>query len=300
MAVTVTGASGQLGGSLVPRLRKRGMSVYECDLRPGDGGWESSLRLDLTRLPAGYCWPDDVDVVVHLAGSRDPPPIEPSASYIRGLFAANIETVAGALCACGERVKHFIYISSISVYSQRAHVPIAESEPADPVDIYGYSKWLGEQACRLYEADHPGFGLTVLRLAQVYGPGSGRHLALYRLIDQALSGEPLSMYCVPDLQRDYIYLDDAVGAIELAVERRLAGTYNVGQGRGVAMKELADSVRMAAGITEPCCFGDYRGHDLALSTDGFRDATGFVPSVSLKNGVAREVERLRAARGNPA
>ena len=296
MAVTVTGANGQLGGHLVPRLRKQGLSVYECDLQPGDG--ESFLRLDLTSLPAGYRWPDDVDVVVHLAGSRDP--IEPSASYIRGQFVANIETVAGALCACGERVKHFIYISSISVYSQRACVPITESEPADPVDIYGYSKWLGEQACRLYEADHPGFGLTVLRLAQVYGPGSGRHLALYRLIDQALSGEPLSMYCVPELQRDYIYVDDAVAAIELAVERRLAGTYNVGSGQGVTMEELADSVRMAAGITQPSSFGDYRGHDLALSIDGFRGATGFVPGVSLQNGVAREVERLRAAQGNQA
>ena len=296
MAVIVTGANGQLGGSLVPRLRKRGMSVYGCDLQPRDG--ESSLRLDLTRLPAGYRWPSDADVIVHLAGSRDP--IEPSASYIRRLFAANIETAAGALCACGERVKHFIYISSISVYSQHARVPIAESEPVDPVDLYGCSKWLGEQACRLYEADHPALELTVLRLAQVYGPGSGRHLALYRLIDQALSGRALSMYCVPELQRDYIYLDDAVAAIELAIELRLAGTYNVGSGRGITMEELADSVRAAAKLTEPCSFGDYRGHDLALSVDGFRDKTGFAPGVSLQDGVGREVERLRAALGNGA
>ena len=110
----------------------------------------------------------------------------------------------------------------------------------------------------------------------------------------------MSMYCIPELQRDYIHLDDAIAAIELAVERRLTGTYNVGHGQGITMNELADSVRMAAGTTEPCSFGDYRGHDLALCTDSFRSATGFVPGVSLQSGVAREVQRLRAAPGGQA
>jgi nucleoside-diphosphate-sugar epimerase len=291
--VLVTGALGQLGQEGIRSLLARGHTVYGCDCRPAHAFACPLWQADLVHPPADFRWPADVTTVLHLAGYRDT--VRPTAAAAQRLLETNVQTVASALQACHAGVRHFVYVSSISVYSGRGPLPIPETQPAQPLSLYGHSKWLGECACHLFRAARPDLRLTILRLAQVYGPGSGAHLVLYQLIAQARTSRSIGLYCKPEVTRDYLYLTDAGAAIALAVERCPAGIWNVGGGTGITMGALAGAVRAATGVEAAATFGTAGGANLALDSTAFQRATGFRPAVSFPEGVRREVARLREA-----
>ncbi len=294
--IVVTGAAGQLGRVTTAALLARGVTVHAYDRAPVDDLGFPVFAVDLTRLPDDFRWPDDADVLLHLAGLRDVLP--PTGSNLTALLQANVEALAGALAACGAGVCHVVYVSSMAVYSGQAPVPTPEDGPVAPETMYGLSKWLGERVCGLFHSARPDVGVTIVRLVQVYGPGSGQeHLAVYQLIDQAIEQRGVRLTCVPKLVRDLIYIDDAAEALALAALLRPEGVVNVSGMEPFSMDELVGYVEAAIGSPLAKSFGDDRGEDRALSGDRFRRLTGFVPSTSLREGVARELRRVAAERG---
>ena len=139
--------------------------------------------------------------MIHLAGFRDPS--DATAAEYKSLLEMNLLSLVAALKACGPQTKRFIYLSSMSVYSENAVVPSSEEDLVEPSTPYSLSKWLGEKACELYKQIHPDLDLVIIRLAQVYGPGSPHHLALYQMIMSALSQGEIRLNCTSSLCREH-------------------------------------------------------------------------------------------------
>jgi nucleoside-diphosphate-sugar epimerase len=293
-AIVVTGALGQLGRHTIARLVEHGCTVHAYDCRTADDASFETHMLDLAHPPSSFAWPANAETVLHLAGYRDVTAL--TAASITQLLEANLAAVAGMLAACGPAVRNVVYVSSMSVYAPGAPVPSSEDAPIGPDTLYGVSKWLGEQMCRIFQRARD-VEVTILRLAQVYGPGSPAHLALYRLIDQALEDGRAELNCRPELQRDLIHLDDAARALALAAEQHPPGVYNVTTGRPCRMDELLDAVEAALGRPLQKKFGTAAGIDRALCAARFHAQAGFVATVSLREGVQRELERMRSRRG---
>lgn len=294
--VAVTGVAGQLGRAVVERLARLDVPVRGYDRCAWPAAPVPLVELDLTDVGPGFEWPSSVSTVLHLAGYREP--TELTAGSIRLLYRANLETVAAALAACTDSVRHFVYVSSMAVYGAEADTPTTEAEPPAPDSLYGVSKLLGEHACGVFRRTHPGCAVTIVRLAQVYGPGSPEHLALYRLIHQGLRGDRLELQCAAELRRDYLYLTDAADALALAVVKGDDGVYNAGGGGGVAMGELVEAVAHALPHAVSTAFGSARGDDRVLDSRRFSEQVGFRPSIALSEGVRREVERIAAQRSD--
>jgi nucleoside-diphosphate-sugar epimerase len=253
--------------------------------------WKVSpaIRLDLTNIDEGYCWPESVQTVLHLAGYRNI--IRATADELRSLLEANVLSLAGTLAACGDNIRQFVFVSSMSVYAADAHVPTPETGPVNPDTTYALSKWLGEQACAIHRVQRPKMGCTIIRLAQVYGPGSPDHLALYKMIEQADKEGHISLGCAPELTRDYIHLDDAAEAIARVALDPPGGIINIGTG-GVTMQEIADAIVEEIGKTT-LQFGNARGADRAIDPKRLADVTGFAAQVTIRDGILREISRLR-------
>jgi len=286
--IVVTGAAGQLGRSTVQLLQSQGMLVHAYDRVSSESLPFSHTLVDLANPRSDFYWPEETETVLHLAGSRDIAGFSSAAA--QEMLDSNLLSTATALAACGSHVRRFVYVSSMSVYAADAPVPTPESGPTDPVSLYAKSKWLGEQACHVFQTANSAFQLTIVRLAQVYGPGSPDHLAIYKLIDQALRTGCMYLDCMPDLKRDFIYLDDAAIALVYAVQTCPSGIYNIGGGKPVTMQELADIVAASVASPATVSFGMKRGTDRALAADAFRTITGFVPLISIQDGIARDVE----------
>jgi nucleoside-diphosphate-sugar epimerase len=140
----------------------------------------------------------------------------------REVYVEGLRNVLDAL----PRPKHFIYVSSTSVYGQSDGSRVDEQSPTTPSEENGRIVLEAEQhlRSRLTEA-------IILRFAGIYGPG--------RMIRQAAieKGEPL----VGDFDKviNLIHVDDGANAVVAAEERGKAGeTYLIADGFPVTRREF--------------------------------------------------------------
>lgn len=79
------------------------------------------------------------------------------------LFAINATTVKAIAAFCKDNNTRFIHISTDYVFAGTGSVPYKETDPTDPVNIYGASKLAGEQYITAVNSD-----AVIIRTAWVY------------------------------------------------------------------------------------------------------------------------------------
>jgi UDP-glucose 4-epimerase len=170
------------------------------------------------------------DAVIHLAGGGGPAKVE--ADPVRAIADNISATLAVASAARGKRL---LFASTIAVYGGGG--VFREADGAAPGDLYGALKAAAEEIVALH-------GGTSLRLANVYGAGSGVDVGLNgaaeRFARAAASGGDITVYGEGTQRIDYVHVDDVVDAFAAALEARaLPAVLNVGSGAPVAIAALA-------------------------------------------------------------
>ncbi|MDX2465096.1 MAG: NAD-dependent epimerase/dehydratase family protein [Porticoccus sp.] len=157
-----------------------------------------------------------VDVIVHLAANTG---VGPSIEDPRGDCVTNVIGTFNMLEAARKgKVKRFVFASSGAPVGE-CEPPIHEELAPHPVSPYGASKLAGEGYCSAYHRSF-GVGTVALRFGNVYGPRSKhKSSVIAKFIKQALSGEFLEVYGDGNQTRDFIYIDDLVNAISIAVSK---------------------------------------------------------------------------------
>jgi UDP-glucose 4-epimerase len=133
-----------------------------------------------------------------------------------------------------------IYFQTALCYGTRPlEHPVTLAHPIRPDSSYAISKTAGEQ---YIELGVPNF--LSLRLANAYGPRnvSGPLPTFYRRISR---DEPCF---VMDTRRDFIYVDDLIDVVMMALEGRGRGHYHVASGSDFAISELFEATVAAMGI----------------------------------------------------
>ena len=137
--------------------------------------------------------------------------------------------------------------------------------------------------------DSLGMSVVSLRFAQIYGYGENPGFVLTSFIDRAQKGLPLIVYGSGKVIRDLLYVKDAVRAILLALHSDVWGGYNIGSGRGVSIKELAEAISdvFSEGISPIEYRYDVKdeGCDFYMAGEKARTELGFVPRYSLREGL---------------
>ena len=224
MKFLVTGANGFLGSRTVTVLRERGHDVAEL-ARPLDAG-----SVDARELIAGC------DAVLHFAGVPDPASAHGDpARAVR----ENAGTTLNLLEGCVEHRAALVYPSTVRAAVER------------PPDEYALSKRLGEIVCRLHRAP-----ATVVRFTSVFGPGQlvdrGATGAIAWFAAKALDSEPIVIPGDARRARDFVYVDDAVAALEQIVAGgRWNETVTVASGVATPLIRAAELVVEAVGMPVP-------------------------------------------------
>lgn len=247
MRVLITGASGFVGFRLARHLAAQGHEVAGTYLRdrPDLAGVEL-FDLDLLdeTLLAETVDTVEPQVVVHLAGLSH---VGESWSRPADYFRVNVlgsENLVRA--AAGARL---IVASSAEVYGTvpESDQPISESRSVAPESPYALTKAAME---RLVLAE----GGLVVRSFNIVGPGQAQNFALPAFTRQLVAmstGEQDPVLKVGNLtaRRDFVHVDDAVGAFELLLRvGEPASCYNLGSGAALSIGEVLDRLIRVSGV----------------------------------------------------
>lgn len=186
-------------------------------------------------------------------------------------------------------------MSSAAVYGNPVKLPIPEDHPVNPVSPYGSSKWLGELAVSHFGSVY-GLRHVILRLFNVYGPGQNPSYAgvVASFLERALRGGPLVIYGDGEQTRDFIYVDDVSEVVLRIIEEDAfdGEVYNVGTGRPVTIRMLAEAVKRVVGRDPGVVYREPRPGDIRHSyADNTKLLKRFrVSFTQLETGLRRTLE----------
>lgn len=237
MRILVTGSSGHVGGAIAQHLSELGHEVVGVSrrLNARTRSLPRALSVDLgapdaaARIAAEQ---PPCQAIVHAAASLDAEPYSPSLSLTNGLGTQQMLDLARRWEASS-----LVYISGVTVIGRPQELPITEEHPTRPQSAYLASKLYGEHLTRLPMAD--GVARVALRLSAPIGAGMDERRILPTFIERALAGQPLELAGEGGRGQDYVDVRDASLAVERAIDRRVAGVFNVASGRCVTNRELA-------------------------------------------------------------
>lgn len=246
MNILITGIAGQLGNRLSEKLtflkiKHQGIGRTSTYIpQPGI----KYMCADISDIPNDYLkeYLKDITHVIHFADV-----ISDSKDFVNDLSIqldnCLINTIK-LLSNVPKTIQHFSFASSVAVYGTPKELPIKETTPLNPENIYGFSKVVTEQYINFRRSEFP-FPISILRIGSIYGPGAkpiNQYRSIPNMINTVLKNE--SPYVVQDgsTYRDYMYIDDCINACLLASFFEEDGTFNIASGKSTSIKEIAQNI----------------------------------------------------------
>jgi nucleoside-diphosphate-sugar epimerase len=307
MRVAITGADGFIGRALLPMLAREGYEVRGLVRALSS---ETVARREFVAIGDLAQWPEaamraslrEMDAVVHLAGIAHRARTAPEL-----LRAINVTATARlARAAAAQGIPHFVFASSVKVNGEAtlAGRPFTESDPPNPRDEYGASKWAAERALSEV-AESAGMRATLLRLPLTYGPQPKANVAA--LARAVRRGVPLPLAGIGN-RRSILGVGNLASALAAVLrsdgDPQRAETFFVADALSVSTPMLVEAMARAMRV-EPRLFrlpkgvlrlaGAWSGRSetverlldtLEVDTGAFRSRFAWSPPHSLDEGMA--------------
>ncbi|MCB9778053.1 MAG: SDR family oxidoreductase [Alphaproteobacteria bacterium] len=308
MRILVTGGAGFVASHLCERLLSEGHDVTALDnLVTGDRRNLGPLRAHGDRftfveadLIAGI--PADLpafDRIYHLASPASP--IDYVELPFQTLYVGSDGTRHGLERAQADGAR-FLLASTSEVYGDPAVHPQVESywgnvNPIGPRSVYDEAKRYAE-ALTVAFARYKGVQTRIVRIFNTYGPrmraNDGRVMPTF--INQALDGQPLTVFGDGLQTRSFCYVTDLVDGIIRLMESDLTEPCNLGNPHEMTMLDLADHINRftdnpAGVVHRPLPKDDPTRRQPDISRA--RAELGWEPQVSFADGVERTVAWFR-------
>ena len=182
-------------------------------------------------------------------------------------------------------------------------VPTRESDPPRPASIYAATKYAQEDLVRI-GCEAFGIGYAILRLQNVYGEGQSLNNPYTGILSifstRIRRGITLPLFEDGEESRDFVHVEDVVGAISACIETPEApdAVVNVGSGVATSVRSVAESLSRAFGrqadlvITGEYRLGDIRHNWADISQ--LRERLGYEPRIDLDTGLRRFADWVSA------
>lgn len=307
----VTGGAGFIGAAVAHRLLAAGHEVviidnlstgFRCNVPAGatfvEGDCQDTALYE--RLPQrSYA------AIFHIAGqssgeiSFDDPVYDLQTNTQSTLLLLQFAKRVGC--------RRLVYASTMSVYGDQPDTPVAEDAPTIPKSFYGVGKLASEHYLRIYR--QYGIESAALRLFNVYGPGQNmdnlRQGMVSIYLAQALKNRHIHVKGSADRFRDFVYIDDVVGAF-LRFETQALGEhqiFNIGTGVRTTVRDLVERIQLSLPFAVDVRYeGNTPGDMFGIRADSsraHRDA-GWAAQVDLAAGLQRMIDWALPQCGIPA
>lgn len=237
------------------------------------------------------------EVVVHLAAQSG---VRPSLTDPVHDASVNVMGFLNVMeCAARTGVRKVVYAASGgTMYGEPKRLPVKETAPGRPISPYGISKRVAIDYLAYYERFR-GIDWTALALANVYGPRqdpSGEAGVVAIFATKMLAGEAPTIFGDGNQTRDFVFIDDTVHAIALAVERGSGRLVNVGTGIETSVNRLYEMLSGLTGFTGQPSYGPLPPGELrriSLDPSLAAEVLGWKPWTHLEDGLGETVAYLK-------
>jgi nucleoside-diphosphate-sugar epimerase len=252
----ILGGTGFIGRHVVQAFQQAGWDVAVAARRPGPVAAQAgarSLAVDLSAIApaelARRLTAELPDVVVNAAGGV-------WNATEQDMIASNVHATERLLealgrCPIGPRL---VQLGTVMEYGPtEVGVSVSENSPPSPLGAYGRTKLAATQAV-LAAAAAGQVDATVLRVANVSGPGSPRASLLGQVADSLAaavrSGRPAVVELSPlRACRDYVDVRDVADAVLAAATAQAVGqVINIGRGEAVPVRALVELLITVSGV----------------------------------------------------
>ncbi len=288
----ITGGAGFIGSHLAEELLNRGHEVWVVD-NLATGSLENIAHLQphkdfnfvlgtITNADLVASLVERVDVIYHLA----------AAVGVRLIIDRPVETIETNILGtetllrlANERRTKVILASKSEVYGKNEKAPFSEEHDLvlGPTIkgrwSYACSKAIDEFLALAYWRQW-NLPVVIVRFFNTVGPRqTGRYgMVIPNFVDQALKGEPITVFGDGNQSRCFTYVTDAVRAVAALAEcpEAVGEVFNVGSTHEITIAELALRVKQLTGSPSEIIYVPY---DEAYE-EGFEDMQRRVPDVS--------------------
>jgi UDP-glucose 4-epimerase len=309
--VLVTGGAGFIGSHLCDRLLAEGHRVVAVDdLSTGRianlgearsyGKEFTFYNMDVRNEGVRTLFERHrPEFVMHLAAQ---PGVRPSVEDPMHDASVNIMGALNILeCAVHIGSRKVVYAASGgTIYGEPRRVPVKETGAAGsrPVSPYGVSKKVIDEYLRFYQR-YRGLDFTALALGNVYGPrqdplGEAGVIAIFS--SRMLAGESPTIFGDGNQTRDYVFVDDAVHAFALAMERGSGKLVNIGTGLETSVNGLYRMLAEITGFTGQPLSGpqpEGEARRISLDIDLAKSALTWHPWTHLEDGLRETVAFMK-------
>jgi len=330
--VAIIGGAGFLGHHLALALKEQGADVAVIDslqvnnlvaVMAGDGYAAHrelytrilSERLDLLRsrgIPVLVQDARDYHALGRLIDEFKPQVVVHAAAVAHAdrsnkdpftTFDHSLRTLENALDVARGNVEHFIYLSSSMVYGDFQTDEVAEDHPLEPIGIYGALKVAGEKMVIAYNQvfDLP---YTIIRPSALYGPRCVSRRVGQIFIENAIAGDPITIWDNGSDRLDFTFVEDIVGGMILAMRHRgsINQIFNMTYGASRSIAELVEIIReefptLEVKQAERDRLMPRRG---TLSVDRAREIIGYDPRWPIDLGMPEYIDWYRRVTSEPA
>jgi GDP-L-fucose synthase len=298
-SVIVTGATGLIGRQLVKLLAKEGANITAVSLDKFNKDDELDFKHvqfvfgDLRDFDFCKSITESCEIVFHLAGIKGSPMLtqkQPSTFFVNTLMF-NLNLIEAAR---RNRVKNFLYTSSVGVYSPSDVLyedSVWKSMPSSNDRFAGWAKRMGELQLEAAQIEFGWNGTHIVRPSNVYGPWDNFDLktsmVIPSLIAKTANGEnPLKVWGDGSAVRDFIHAYDVAKAMLFVVEKNINEPVNIGSGVGVSIKHIAAELqKIKSDLQIEWDISKPKGDDVRILDMTKLKKYGFAASISIEDGL---------------
>lgn len=244
MRVLITGINGFIGKHLVSALISGGHLVSGLDrqekpLVENINNYFSGDVLDKIAVEKAL---EGAEAVVHLAALTSHKDIVDNKFESLEINFLGTKNVLDAFSK-SDTAKKFIYSSTGKVYGDIKSLPITEDHPTLPLNILGKSKLITEKLIDFY-ASESNKSFVIFRIFQVFGLGQSENFLVPTILKQLEESNKIVLGDIK-AKRDYIYINDAIKAFVLAIEKEIGpglSLFNICSGEARSAKDIVDEI----------------------------------------------------------
>jgi NAD dependent epimerase/dehydratase len=219
-------------------------------------------------------------------------------SYVQ----VNVQGTINVATACHRHdVQRLVHTSTSETYGTAITAPISEDHPLQPQSPYSASKIGGDMMALSF---HHAFELpvTVVRPFNTYGPRQSTRAVIPTILSQLHKGAKEIRLGSTSPTRDFNYVEDTVSGFlaVAAAERAIGEVVNIGSGREISIGDLVRLLVEITGSEAEIVTDEARlrpaGSEverLLCDNTRAREWTGWVPEVSLEEGLRRTSDWVR-------